>query len=126
MLGAPCLSAFRWTGPRRQAHNRRKPTVCAPSGRSRRSQSRYRPSSASTGSNSKRGCSTGISPCLLLYVGDHPDYDITAGRAAGLRTALVRRGPWGHLWCHDPAVRASAHLVASSLDEIRQVLTGTR
>lgn len=62
----------------------------------------------------------------ILYVGDHPDYDITAGRAAGLRTALVRRGPWGHLWCHDPAVRASAHLVASSLDEIRQVLTGTR
>ncbi|WP_268987618.1 HAD family hydrolase [Salinispora tropica] len=69
---------------------------------------------------------TPVSREEILYVGDHPDHDITAGRAARLRTALVRRGPWGHLWSHDPAVRASAHLVASSLDEIRQVLTGTR
>jgi len=57
----------------------------------------------------------------ILYVGDHRDYDIVAGHAAGLRTALVRRGPWGHIWCHDPAVQARAHLVTSRLEEIYQL-----
>ncbi|MFI1768974.1 HAD family hydrolase [Streptomyces sp. NPDC020800] len=34
----------------------------------------------------------------IVYVGDHPANDVHPARAAGLRTAHVRRGPWGHLW----------------------------
>jgi HAD superfamily hydrolase (TIGR01549 family) len=54
----------------------------------------------------------------ILYVGDHRDFDIASGHAAGLHTALVRRGPWGHMWCDDPVVQARACLVAGSLQEI--------
>ncbi|WP_405759303.1 HAD family hydrolase [Streptomyces sp. NBC_00073] len=43
-----------------------------------------------------------------LYVGDHPANDILPARAAGLRTAHLRRGPWGFWWADDPAVRAAA------------------
>ncbi|WP_312024840.1 HAD family hydrolase [Amycolatopsis balhimycina] len=37
----------------------------------------------------------GVAPNELLYVGDHCDNDVVAGHAAGLWTALIRRGPWG-------------------------------
>ncbi|MBB1261711.1 HAD family hydrolase [Streptomyces alkaliterrae] len=39
-------------------------------------------------------------PCAaeeILYVGDRVDRDVLPARRAGLRTALVRRGPWGYL-----------------------------
>jgi HAD superfamily hydrolase (TIGR01549 family) len=57
-------------------------------------------------------------PEEILYVGDHRDNDVIPGRAAGLRTALVRRGPWGHLWFDDPVVRKSADYVVESLEEL--------
>ncbi|MGW4061487.1 HAD family hydrolase [Amycolatopsis sp. NPDC004747] len=60
----------------------------------------------------------------LLYVGDHRDNDIIAGHAAGLRTALIRRGPWGHLWAEDPAVLAYADWVIDSLEELPGLVTG--
>ncbi|MEV7971425.1 HAD hydrolase-like protein [Sphaerisporangium sp. NPDC088356] len=41
-------------------------------------------------------------PDEIVYVGDHRDNDILPAKAAGLRTALIRRGPWGHLWADDP------------------------
>ncbi|MFD8084096.1 HAD family hydrolase [Kitasatospora sp. NPDC059722] len=34
----------------------------------------------------------------ILYVGDRLDNDVLPARAAGMRTALIRRGPWG--WIH--------------------------
>ncbi|MFJ2115367.1 HAD family hydrolase [Streptomyces sp. NPDC087850] len=37
-----------------------------------------------------------------LYVGDHPANDIAPARAAGLRTAHLRRGPWEYLWADTP------------------------
>ncbi|MFC3983063.1 HAD family hydrolase [Streptosporangium jomthongense] len=40
-------------------------------------------------------------PEETVYVGDHPANDIVPARAAGLRTCLIRRGPWGHLWARD-------------------------
>ncbi|MER7211447.1 HAD family hydrolase [Streptosporangium sp. NPDC000239] len=40
-------------------------------------------------------------PEETVYVGDHPANDIVPARAAGLRTCLIRRGPWGHLWAKD-------------------------
>jgi HAD superfamily hydrolase (TIGR01662 family) len=66
----------------------------------------------------------GVALNELLYVGDHRDNDIAAGHAAGLRTALIRRGPWGHLWADDPIVRANADWVIDSLTELPVLLTG--
>ena len=47
-------------------------------------------------------------PDETLYVGDHPANDIFPAKAAGLRAAHIRRGPWGHLWADDPEVVAAA------------------
>ena len=57
-------------------------------------------------------------PDEILYVGDHRDSDVIAGNGAGLRTALVRRGPWGYLWANDPVVRRTADWVVDSLGEL--------
>jgi FMN phosphatase YigB (HAD superfamily) len=58
----------------------------------------------------------------ILYVGDHRDYDVVPANAAGLRTALVRRGPWGHLWADDPVVIRTADWVVHSLAELPELL----
>ncbi|MFK4110237.1 HAD family hydrolase [Streptomyces sp. NPDC002176] len=42
-----------------------------------------------------------------VYVGDHPANDIGPAAAAGLRTAHLRRGPWGHLWADQDAARVA-------------------
>ncbi|TDC59078.1 HAD family hydrolase [Micromonospora sp. KC207] len=61
----------------------------------------------------------------ILYVGDHRDYDIAAGRASGLHTALIRRGPWGHMWYQDADVQVAADMVATSLEDIASALAKT-
>lgn len=53
-----------------------------------------------------------------LYVGDHPANDIHPAKAAGLRTAHLRRGPWGFWWADAPAVRAAADWSVDSLAEL--------
>ena len=60
----------------------------------------------------------------ILYVGDHRDNDIVAAKAVGLRTALIRRGPWGYLWANDPLVQRDADWVIDSLDELPELLAG--
>ncbi|MFF4101730.1 HAD family hydrolase [Streptomyces sp. NPDC001903] len=57
-----------------------------------------------------------------LYVGDHPANDILPARAAGLRTAHLRRGPWGFWWADDPAVRAAADWSIDSLHELVDIV----
>lgn len=57
-------------------------------------------------------------PAETVYVGDHPANDLHPARAAGLRTAHLRRGPWGHLWADDPAVDAAADWRISSLSDL--------
>lgn len=54
----------------------------------------------------------------ILYVGDHRDYDVKSARDAGLRAALIRRGPWGRLWADDPVSRQHASWVIDSLSEL--------
>lgn len=61
-------------------------------------------------------------PHEIVYVGDHRDHDIVPAHNAGLRTALVRRGPWGHLWADDPIVQRNADWVITSLDELPALL----
>ena len=44
-------------------------------------------------------------PCeasRIVYVGDRLDNDLKPAKAAGMRTAFIRRGPWGYIWEHHP------------------------
>ncbi|MFG3439956.1 HAD family hydrolase [Nonomuraea sp. NPDC047897] len=59
----------------------------------------------------------GASPNEIVYVGDHPANDIVPAKAAGLRTAHIRRGPWGYLWADDP-VAAAADWRITTLTEL--------
>jgi len=61
-------------------------------------------------------------PRDTLYVGDHPANDVFPAHAAGLRTAHLRRGPWGHLWADDPEVRATADWVIDSLMDLTTLI----
>lgn len=61
-------------------------------------------------------------PDEIVYVGDHRDNDIVPARAAGLRTALVRRGPWGYLWADDPVVCEQSDWVIDSLEQLPELL----
>ncbi|MBL1108508.1 HAD family hydrolase [Streptomyces sp. 5-8] len=57
-------------------------------------------------------------PGETLYVGDHPANDTLPAASAGLRTAHLRRGPWGHLWAQDPDVVAIADWQIDRLTEL--------
>lgn len=58
----------------------------------------------------------------IIYVGDHRDNDLSPAKLAGLRTAFIRRGPWGFLWGRDPDVMAQADWVIDSLLELPELL----
>lgn len=45
-----------------------------------------------------------VAPESILYVGDRLDNDVLPARAAGMRTAFIRRGPWGFLHAERPEV----------------------
>ncbi len=61
-------------------------------------------------------------PGEIVYVGDHRDLDVVPARKAGLRTVLIRRGPWGHLWAEDPITQANADWVIEALEELPSLL----
>jgi len=61
-------------------------------------------------------------PEEIVYVGDHRDNDLIPAKAAGLRAAHIRRGPWGHLWAHDPLVAGLADWRITSLAELPGLL----
>ncbi|HEY0934831.1 MAG TPA: HAD family hydrolase, partial [Trebonia sp.] len=56
-------------------------------------------------------------PEEIVYLGDHRDNDLIPAKAAGLRAAHIRRGPWGHLWADDPRVAELADWRITSLAE---------
>jgi HAD superfamily hydrolase (TIGR01662 family) len=64
----------------------------------------------------------GVTADHIVYVGDHRDNDIIPAKTAGLRTALIRRGPWGYLWADDPVVAQSADWIINSLTELPPLL----
>ncbi|MFE3579502.1 HAD family hydrolase [Streptomyces vinaceus] len=66
---------------------------------------------------------SGAAPQETLYVGDHPRNDIYPAAAAGLRTAHLRRGPWGFWWADDPRVRAAADWSVDSLHDLVDILS---
>ncbi|MFC4535023.1 HAD family hydrolase [Sphaerisporangium dianthi] len=61
----------------------------------------------------------GREPGEILYVGDRMDNDVLPARAAGMRTALFRRGPWGHLH----AGRPEAAVADVIIDDLLQLAT---
>lgn len=61
-------------------------------------------------------------PEEIVYVGDHRDNDLIPAKAAGLRVAHIRRGPWGHLWADDPRVAKLADWRITSLAELPGLL----
>lgn len=58
----------------------------------------------------------------ILYVGDRLDNDVLPARAAGMRTAFIRRGPWGIIHAQRDEV-ALADLRVSSLAELLPAIT---
>lgn len=60
-------------------------------------------------------------PGEILYVGDRLDNDVLPALAAGMRTALIRRGPWGWIQQHDPAAEQSTFRI-DSLAELPELI----
>lgn len=65
---------------------------------------------------------TGTAPAEVLYVGDRLDNDIMPARHAGMRTALIVRGPWGHLH----ARRAEAAFADLRMGSLAELIEGLR
>lgn len=62
-------------------------------------------------------------PHAVLYVGDRLDNDVLPARDAGMRTAFLRRGPWGYVHATRPQV-ALADARLDSLAGLVDLLTG--
>ncbi len=60
-------------------------------------------------------------PPRILYIGDRLDTDILPAHEAGLRTCLIKRGPWGYIFEHNPDA-VMADLRVSSLGELLATL----
>lgn len=60
----------------------------------------------------------GAAPEATLYVGDHPAEDLFPAAAAGMRTAHLRRGPYGHWWAEHPDVVETADFRIDALTEL--------
>ncbi|WP_326701643.1 HAD family hydrolase [Streptomyces sp. NBC_01754] len=61
-----------------------------------------------------------------LYVGDHPADDLFPARSCGLRTAHLRRGPYGHWWADHPDVTRTADWCVDALTDLPALLDGDR
>lgn len=58
----------------------------------------------------------------IVYVGDHRDNDVIPARAAGLKAALIRRGPWGYLWADEVSGNSAADWVIDTVNDLVSVL----
>ncbi|MER6946170.1 HAD family hydrolase [Nonomuraea sp. NPDC000554] len=63
----------------------------------------------------------GREPGEILYVGDRLDNDVLPAGRAGMRTALLRRGPWGYLHAERPEAKA-ADVIADDLHALLPAL----
>jgi len=60
----------------------------------------------------------GVQPPEIMYVGDRLDNDIRPAAGLGLRTALIRRGPWATIQQNDPAASSIPTVRIDSLAEL--------
>ncbi|MFC9158677.1 HAD family hydrolase [Streptomyces bauhiniae] len=61
-------------------------------------------------------------PGEMLYVGDRVDNDIAPARAAGMHTALVRRGPWATIQWNNQDAKNLPTFRAESLLELSPLI----
>ena len=69
----------------------------------------------------------GSAPCDaagIVYVGDRVDNDLKPAKAAGMRTAFIRRGPWGYIWEGHPDMPAVADWRMTTLAELPEIVAG--
>lgn len=67
-----------------------------------------------------------VAPCgagELLYVGDRLDNDVRPASLLGLRTALIRRGPWGIIQQAEPDADRVPTMQVDSLSELPGKIT---
>lgn len=65
----------------------------------------------------------GLEAGQICYVGDRLDNDLRPAWEAGLRTAHIRRGPWGHLHAEDPDLLAKTDFRLETLLDLPALLT---
>jgi FMN phosphatase YigB (HAD superfamily) len=58
----------------------------------------------------------------ILYVGDRLDNDLRPAWDTGLRTAFVRRGPWGQIHGENADLKAKTDFYLTSLDQLPGLL----
>jgi HAD superfamily hydrolase (TIGR01549 family) len=61
-------------------------------------------------------------PEEILYVGDRVDVDVLPAKAVGMRTALIRRGPWGWVEWTYPRSVAEPTVRITSLAELPEAI----
>ncbi len=64
-------------------------------------------------------------PCpanRIVYVGDRLDNDLKPAKASGMRTAFIRRGPWGYIWEGHPDMAKAADWRITSLTELADII----
>jgi HAD superfamily hydrolase (TIGR01549 family) len=69
---------------------------------------------------------TPFAPNEIVYVGDRLDNDLKPAKAAGMRTAFIRRGPWGYIWERHPDMTKVADWRMDMLTELPGIATGAR
>jgi HAD superfamily hydrolase (TIGR01662 family) len=60
----------------------------------------------------------------IVYVGDRLDNDLKPAKSAGMRTALIRRGPWGRIWERDLGMQSAADWRIETLAELPAIVAG--
>lgn len=60
----------------------------------------------------------------IVYVGDRLDNDLRPAKEAGMRTAFIRRGPWGYIWERHPELPAVADWRMTTLAELPGIVAG--
>jgi FMN phosphatase YigB (HAD superfamily) len=64
-------------------------------------------------------------PCdagQIVYVGDRLDNDLRPAKAAGIRTAFIRRGPWGYIQERHPDLPGVADWRMTTLAELPPIV----